>query len=337
MSGVIRIADLEARRSEKKTGYLDVGETAIGMVQIPLVIVNGAKPGPALCVSGGVHGYEYSSIEAVNQLIRQSDPSKLNGTLIIVPVLNMAGFETRGPQGGQSTPFQNPIDSINLNRIFPGNPDGTMSYQIAAAFMSKIVSKAEYYVDCHGGDLNEELTSYIIVAQTGDPNKDRAARDVLAASFDCDFISISAGGGGSIEAAAKMGNPAIVVEAGGFGRVMEEAVQFINNGLNNVMKKLKMIEGIPTPTRKQRTRQRWNVYAKRGGICIPLPLGTKVKKGDKVAEVRSIFGELLETVESPVDGYICFRRNPIPISTNDRVVGIVPDEDLAPPKARPYP
>jgi len=337
MSTVVKIANLEAKRGQKTTGYVDVGETAIGLVQIPLVIINGAKPGPALCVSAGVHAYEYSSIEAVNRLIRQSDPARLSGTLIIVPILNMAGFEARGPQGGQSTPFQNPIDAINLNRIFPGNPDGTMSYQIAATFMSQIVSKADYYIDCHGGDLNEELTSYVNVAQTGIPEKDRAARDILAGSFDCDFIGISSSAGSSIDGSAKMGIPSIIVEAGGYGRLMEEAVQFINNGINNVMKKLNMIEGAPTATQKQRVRQRWNIYVKRGGICHVPPLGTKVKKGDKVAEVRNIYGDLLEAVESPVDGYICFRRNPIPISTNDRVVGIVPDEDLPPPKPRPYP
>ena len=337
MSEVFKIGDVRAARGEKKTGYLKVGETAVATISIPLAIVNGVKPGPVLCISGGVHGAEYSSIEAVIRVLRQSDPSKLNGTLLIVPVLNMTAFETRGAQGGMSTPFQCPIDGINLNRIFPGNPDGTMSYQITATFMSKVVSEAEYYIDCHGGDLNEELTSYVIVAQTGNPEKDRTAKDTLAASFDCDFISISSSAGSSINGSAKMGIPSIIVEAGGYGRVMEEAIQFIDNGINNVMKKLKMIEGTSTVTQKQRIRQRWNVHVNRGGVCQVLPLGTKVKKGDKVAEVRSIFGDLLETAESPVHGYICFRRNPSPISTNDRVVGIVPDEDLAPPKPRPYP
>ncbi len=338
MSDIIKIGDLEAKRGEKKTGYMDVCETSVSKVQIPVAIINGAKAGPTVCISGGVHGYEYSSILAVIRVIRQIEPSKLSGALIIVPVLNMAGFEARGPQGGQSTPFQNPIDAINLNRIFPGNPDGTVSYQIAAAFMSKIASRAEYYIDCHGGDLNEELTSYIGVAQSGNKEKDNLAKDTLAASFNAEFISLSYGGGGSsIDAAAKMGIPSIRIEAGGYGRVVEAAVQFITDGINNVMKKLKMIDGAPTPTQKQRIRQRWSCYVKRGGVCHPVPLGTKVKKGDKVAEVWSIFGEHLETIESPTNGYVCFRRNPIPIATNDRVIQIVPDEDLPPPESRPYP
>jgi predicted deacylase len=332
-----RIGEVQAAEGEKRTGHLKVGETAVGAVNIPVAIVNGIREGPVLCISGGVHGAEYSSIEAVIRLLRQADPSKLSGTLIVVPVLNMPAFETRGPQGGMSTPFQCPIDGINLNRIFPGNPDGTMGYQIAAAFTGQIIPKAHYYIDCHGGDLNEELTSYVVAAESGDVEMDRTVREVLAASFDCEVLSITQAGGGSIEAASKLGKPSIVIEAGGYGRLIEEAVQLIVNGVGNVMKRLKMMEGEPAPPRKQMIRTRWNVYVTRGGICHTLPLGTRVKKGDKVAEVCDIFGELIETVTSPVDGVINFRRTPMPINTNDRAVGITPDEDVSPPASRPYP
>ena len=338
MTESFSVGDVKAARGEKKTGYVNVGETSVATVKIPLAIVNGAKPGPVLCISGGVHGAEYSSIEAVIRVLRQSDASKLNGTLLIVPVLNMAAFETRGPQGGMSTGFQSPIDGINPNRIFPGNPDGSICYQIAATFMSQIVSKADYYIDCHGGDLNEELgPSYVVLAESGDKELDRTNREVLAASFDSEIISITRTGGSSVEAATKMRKPSMIIETGGYGRLIEGSVQLIVNGITNTMKRLKMIEGGPSPARKQKTRQRWNVYVTRGGICYTPQIGTKVKKGEKVAEVRSIFGELLETVTSPIDGVVNFRRSPIPVSTNDRAVGIIPDEDRPPPAPRPYP
>jgi predicted deacylase len=337
LSEPFAIGKVQADKGQKRTGYLKVGETAIGSVNIPVAIVNGIRDGSVLCISGGVHGAEYSSIEAVIRILRQTDPSTLSGTLIVVPVLNMPAFETRGPQGGISTSFQCPIDGINLNRIFPGNPDGTMGYQIAAAFTGQIISKAQYYIDCHGGDLNEELTSYVVVAESGKVELDRTIREVLAASFECEVLSIMRAGGGSIEYASKLGKPSIVIEAGGYGRLSEEAVRLIVNGIDNVMKRLKMIEGEPAPPRRQIIRSRWNVYVTRGGICHSLPLGARVKKGDKVAEVCDIFGELLETVTSPVDGVISFRRSPLPVSTNDRAVGITPDEDLPPPNPRPYP
>ena len=110
-----------------------------------------------------------------------------------------------------------------------------------------------------------------------------------------------------------------------------------NVDYENVMKKLKMIEGPLSPTRPPRYRHRWNLYVKRGGLLYTPPLKTKVKKGDKVAEVRNLFGEVLETITSPIDGEVTFRRSPLPVSTNDRAVGLTPDEDLQPPKSRPYP
>jgi predicted deacylase len=103
------------------------------------------------------------------------------------------------------------------------------------------------------------------------------------------------------------------------------------------MKRIKMMDGTPTPTKQTVRRGWWSVYAKRGGVCYPVPIGTKVKKGQQVAEVHNLFGDRLETLESPVDGTVIFRRTPIAISTNDRVLGIAPDQDLPAPKARPYP
>ena len=165
----VKIDNVEARSGERKTGYLLVGETAIAPVQMPVAIINGVEPGPTLCISGGVHGFEYSSIAAVMRIIRETDPATLKGASVAVPVVNMTGFEARGPQGGISTAFQCPIDGININRVMPGNPDGSMGYQIAAAFMSKVVSKADCLIDCHGGDLNEELVPFVVIAgQTKD-------------------------------------------------------------------------------------------------------------------------------------------------------------------------
>ena len=332
----VKIENIEARSGEKKTGYLLVGETAVASVQIPVAVINGAKPGPTLCISGGVHGFEYSSIIAVMRIIRETDPATLKGTLVAVPVVNMPAFEARGPQGGISTAFQCPIDGININRIMPGNPDGSMGYQIAAAFMSRVVSKADYLIDCHGGDLNEELVPFVVIAPgNGGPNK--IARDILAPSFATEFVIEEELVGGTHGSALALGKPAVVIEAGGYGRVLEEAANLITDGIRNAMKRLEMMDGTPACTKQTVRRGWWSVYVKRGGVCHSVPIGSRVKKGQQVAEVNNLFGERLETLESPVDGTVIFRRTPIPISTNDRVLGIAPDQDLPPPKARPYP
>ena len=336
MMNPLKIENVEARSGEKKTGYLSVGETAVAAVQLPLAIINGSKPGPTLCISGGVHGFEYSSIAAVMRIIREINPVSLKGALVAVPVVNMFGFEARGPQGGISTPFQCPIDGININRIMPGNPDGSTAYQIAAAFMSRVVSKADFLIDCHGGDLNEEIVPFVITA-SGDEGPKKVAREVLAPCFATEFVIEQELAGGTHGSALALGKPAIVVEAGGYGRVLEEAVNLITDGIRNVMKRLEMLEGSPTLTKQIVRKGWWSVYVKRGGVCQSVPIGARVKKGQQIAEVQNLFGETLETIESPVDGKVIFRRTPIAISTNDRVVGIAPDQDLPAPKARPYP
>ena len=333
----IRIDNLEARSGERKSGYLFVGETSTGSVHIPVTIINGTRPGPTLCISGGVHGFEYSSIVAVMRMIRETDPSALSGTLIAVPIVNVPAFETRGPQGGNSTAFQCPIDGINLNRIMPGNPDGSMGYQIADVFMKKVVAKAEYLIDCHGGDLNEELVPFVITA-AGNQGPNRVAKEILATSFGTQFVIEEEDLVGMTNTSAlALGKPAIIIEAGGYGRVLDEAVDLIISGVRNAMKRLKMLDGQPTSTKQIVRKGWWSVYAKRGGVCFSAALGSKVNKGQEIAEVDNLLGERLESIQSPVDGTIIFKRTPIPVSTNDRIFGIVSDEDIAPPKARPYP
>jgi len=330
------VGHIDAKKGTKQIGFLRVGETTIMEVKLPVVVMHGVRDGPVLCVSAGVHAFEYSSIEAIQRLLKLIDPSKVSGTLIVVPVVNTPAFESRGPQGGWSTPYQCPIDGINLNRIFPGNPEGTMGYQIAHVFINKVVSKTDYYIDCHGGDLNEDLSPYVIAAQSGDEEKDRKALEILAASYDTDLVSLSKTAGGSENAAAQLGKPSIVAEAGGFGRIDENAVRWHVDGILNVMMRLKMIDGTPNKPREQRIRKRFNLIVTRGGICYTPPLGTRVKKGEELGVVKDMFGNVLETLTSPVDGVVTFRRSPLPVCTNDRVVGVTPDQDLVPPE-RPYP
>lgn len=119
-------------------------------------------------------------------------------------------------------------------------------------------------------------------------------------------------------------------------RVLDEAVDLITNGIRNVMKRLEMLEGKPTVAKQIVRKGWWSVYVKRGGACNSVPVGAKVKKGEQVAEVQNLFGEQFEIMESPVDGKVVFRRTPIAISSNDRVLGMAPDRDLPAPKARPY-
>src|SRR5438876_7413777 len=126
----------------------------------PVISITGAKPGPVLFVNAGVHGGEYPAIEAVIRLSNTLDPKKIAGTVILMPVMNLPAFRAR-------TPFVCPIDNVNPNRVFPGDPTGSYSEQITHALISEFVVRADAYVDLHGCDSPEALVPFVI-SRAGD-------------------------------------------------------------------------------------------------------------------------------------------------------------------------
>ena len=217
----------------------------------PVISVAGAKAGPVLLVNAGVHGGEYPAIEAVIRLGKTLDPKKISGTVILMPVLNLPAFRTR-------TPFVCPIDNVNPNRVFPGDPNGSYSEQMTHALINEFVVYADAYIDLHGGDIPEALVPFVICrseAGLTDPNaRDVAARSKeIAIAFGLPYVlTVSkpmqpAKGQSSYAAAAEKGIPAILAEAGGVGQMQAEAVELLVNGVVNVMRHLGIMAGDSMP------------------------------------------------------------------------------------------
>jgi uncharacterized protein len=142
-----------AQRGMTATGTIPVPAGSDSGLSIPVAVIHGARPGPVVAFVAGSHGTEYSSIVALQRLIPRIDAKALAGTVIIVPIINIASFE-------QMTPHLNPVDRKSMNGNYPGDPNGTQSQRALALITNQVVVPADVVVDLHGGDLDENLRPY---------------------------------------------------------------------------------------------------------------------------------------------------------------------------------
>src|SRR5216683_88198 len=141
------VGTASAALGQKATGYLAVPAGVDAATNIPVVVVNGAKPGKVLALVSGAHGTEYASIIAIEKLISDLDPAQVAGTVILVPLVNVPSFE-------QKVPHVNPVDGKSMNRFYPGKADGTQTERASFLITKEIVDRCDYLIDYHGGYLD---------------------------------------------------------------------------------------------------------------------------------------------------------------------------------------
>ena len=132
MQGKLKIGNIETESGTKKHGYIKVNDLNGYVLHLPVMVINGTKDGPVLCVTAGIHAMEYTGIETVTRLYAHLDPKNLRGAVIAVPIVNIPGFQARSA-------YINPIDGLNMNRIFPGDQEGSISYVMAAVLFREVV------------------------------------------------------------------------------------------------------------------------------------------------------------------------------------------------------
>src|SRR5580704_12721671 len=149
-------------------------------LDVPVIEVSGDAPGPRLSVISGVHGCEYASMAGVRRWVSglAEDPGRLlRGSVTVVPVVNVPAFWAR-------TPFVVPQDGKNLNRCFPGSPDGTLAERLAFAVFGQVITGSDAVVDVHAGDLVEALEPFVMY--DGGPAEDFARG--LAAAYGIRYV-----------------------------------------------------------------------------------------------------------------------------------------------------
>ncbi len=304
MADPIRIRDLVVERGTACRGFLRVGETPGGPIELPLVVVHGARPGPTLCLTGGVHATEYPGQTAVREVTRRLDPAALAGTVIAVPVVNLPMFVGR-------TPFVSPIDGLNLNRVAPGRADGTITERIAHVLFEELLARATHHIDCHGGDLTEVLWPYAAYRLTGKPEQDEAG-EAMARCYSPRIVALFREGTPLVPAgtitteAARRGIVSILGECGSAGGLDPADVATHVHGITNVMRFLGMLPGEPAVARDQLVGvDQFIVSAGRGGLLrLAVGIGETVAAGQALGEIWDVFGDVVETLRAPARGVV---------------------------------
>ncbi len=286
-------------------------------VSTPVLVVNGARPGPVLCLTAAIHGDELNGIEMVRRVMHDMVPEKLAGTIIGVPIVNVQGFR----RGSRYLP-----DRRDLNRYFPGNPRGSAASRIAHSFFTNVVMQCDALVDLHTGSQKRSNLPQIR-ADLRDP-------DVVTLTQGLGGMVIlhSTPAAGTLRAAAtSAGIPTVTLEAGGPSALEANVVKQGVTGVETLISTLSMqrrrsIWGDPEPVYYRST---W-VRADSGGILFAdVSLGSTVRKGDLLGTITDPVSNARAELRAPYSGRVLgMARNQVVMPGNATFhLGIESEED----------
>lgn len=306
------------------------GERARGMLRVPGIdppwempawVIRGQQDGPRLVVTAGVHAAEYPPIEAAIRFARALDPSELRGTVIVVTLVNTPGFFERSL-------YINPRDGENLNRSFPGAPEGPPSARVTDFLLQQVIRGADAYLDLHCGDLVEALEPFAGYQVSGDPDVDERA-DRLARAYGLRHLIVNGDReprlrGTSYSAAAGIGVPAAVVEVGQQGIIDEVSTRMHLAGLESVLRTLGMLPGRPLFTHPVERHHNfaWTRASASGLLTLTVRCGETVQEGQTIGELRDLFGDPLTEVVAPDTGVVLFAVTSLAVPEGGPIVGV---------------
>ena len=312
------------KRPSKNNNYIDLLDNHNNHSKLPISIIKGTEPGPTLTIVAGVHGYEYPPIIAAQELIKEIQPEQVSGTLIIIPLANPNAFYNR-------TPFLNPQDNLNLNRVFPGNSSGTITERIANFVTNKVIAKTDVFIDVHGGDANEDLLPFVCYYRNkSNPIQTNKAK-LLSESSDFEYIvsypytlKKDQAAKYAFKQAVQDGKVALSIECGKLGNLQKDAVKKIKKSIFNILSEMKMYE-VEKEDQVESISLDSQAYIKSNHFGIfesDYSSGKEVKKGDVVGYIKNEFGEIIIEIISPQSGTIIYMIGTPPVNVGETIMCI---------------
>lgn len=228
MTREIVIGGTSIKPGERRRICLDVAKLYdFTDMNIPIEVVRGKEEGPVLFVSGAIHGDEINGVEIIRRLLVKKALKNIKGTLIAVPIVNVYGFNSNS----RYLP-----DRRDLNRNFPGSPNGSLTAQLAYTFMSEIVDKCTHGIDLHTAAINRANLPQIR-ACLDDPETQR-----MAHAFQVPVLLHSTLRDGSLrEATRERKIPTLLFEGGEALRFNEKVIKSGLRGVLSVMREIRML------------------------------------------------------------------------------------------------
>ncbi|SCH04195.1 ectoine utilization protein EutE [uncultured Clostridium sp.] len=308
----MRLSDFKAGSGVKQTLPLPVTSP----YSVEMTVICGSRPGKNLVVTAGVHSCEYVGIETLNRLKRELEPAALSGRVILLPLVNPEGFY----QGSKQTI---PADGKNLNRMFPGKPDGTFSSQLARVLEETLYPEADFLMDLHGGDVNEALTPLVFFPASV-PESLSAAASAAAESLSVPYRVASTSQNGLYSWAAQCGIPALLVERGDRGLWSEKEVAACRENVYELMRHLGILNAASVSPCLQQAEIRRAVYeeAPADGFWYPAvsAAGQKLKQGTLLGTLKDSYGNEIARYTAPFDGVVLYYTLSLGVKSGDPLI-----------------
>ena len=302
-------------------------DSAWGNVMIPISVIRHGE-GPVALLTGANHGDEYEGPIALHELAVTLEPSQITGTVIIIPAFNYPAF-----RAGTRT---SPIDKGNLNRLFPGKPDGTVSEKIADYFQRTLIPMADVVLDFHSGGKTLDFIPFACAHALDDTQQENAcmaAMQAFNAPYSMKLLEID-NVGMYDTAVEEQGKVFVSTELGGGGTATARSVGIARKGVRNLLKYAGILSGeleLSPTVQLDMPDGDCYVFAQHDGLLEPtVDLGETVMAGEVIARIWSIQRNGTPPLEyhAKRSGILAARHFPGLIHTGDclAVMAVVVDD-----------
>lgn len=298
---------------KKKSGFLRIGE---GEFQLPATILHGEQPGKTVLITAGIHAEEYVGIQSALELSEMLKVQKIAGTVVIVKVVNRKAFELRSGSDSHE-------DGKNLNRVFPGNREGTWSERLAYAIEKELLSIADYYIDLHSGDSYEQLTPYVYYAGAAAKEVAEQSREMAQQADVPYMVGSNVAMGGCYNYAASLGIPSILLERGQMGGWTKEESHSTRRDVRNILCHLGIYQGEKDYRNYYPLEVKDLCYqaANEQGLWYPCKKpGDMIQQGDMLGVIKDYEGKILEVCKAEYGGVILYQTGSLQVQESGSVI-----------------